>query len=81
MPRKRTVKMLGNYCPACLRLHEPPACDHDIEKPCPECGKPFGGLTADMDGSKCWWCVTGRPRPTGPALPPIVEEKEWWREQ
>jgi hypothetical protein len=81
MPRKRTVKMLGNYCPACFRLHDPPACDQDIEKSCPKCGLPFGGLTLRMDGSQCWWCVSGRPRPTGPTQPPLCNEPDWWETQ
>jgi len=82
MPRKRTVKMLGDYCPACCRNHGGEACDHDIEKPCPKCGQPFGGLTPRMDGSQCWWCVSGRPRPTGPApSAPEASEPKWWEEQ
>ena len=80
MPRKRIVKMLGDYCPACLRLHAPPACDHLIDAPCPSCGLPLGGLTKDMDGSQCWWCATGRPRPTRSTQPSVKNEPEWWEE-
>lgn len=60
-PKPGQSKMLGNYCPDCSALHEPPACGHDQAKPCPGCGKPFGGLTPRMTTRDvCWRCERAR---------------------
>lgn len=69
----RVVAMLGDVCPSCMRVHAPPACNHDCTKPCPGCGEPIGMLAAEMDGSRCWFCVSGRTRGTGPTRAHDVE--------
>jgi hypothetical protein len=51
------VSLVTGYCPRCLGYHlEPTACDHDLTKICPRCGKGFGGLCEGMDGTICWAC-------------------------
>jgi hypothetical protein len=68
----REVKMLGDVCPNCMRIHPPPACGHDNTAPCPACGLPFGYLTKEMDpAGPCWFCVMGRERPVKTIYEPL----------
>jgi hypothetical protein len=73
----REVKLLGDVCPCCMRIHQPPACDHDSTAPCPACSLPFGYLTKEMDGTQCWFCLMGRDRPVKTIYEPLpVDEFE-----
>lgn len=71
----RATAMMGSVCPRCMRIHAPPACEHDCTAPCPQCGEPIGLLTAEMDGTRCWWCISGLPRVAAPNYEPIPEEE------
>ena len=56
--RKPVVfRMIADFCPCCYGLHDPPACSHDPEAPCPGCGNPKGGKTSRMSGESCWRCT------------------------
>jgi hypothetical protein len=53
----RPVTLVTGPCARCCQWHTvPTACTHDVTKPCPQCGAPFGGLIPDMDGTRCWAC-------------------------
>lgn len=54
--------MIVDICYACMRVHELPQCDWDADAPCPRCKLPMGYAIPEMDGSACWFCLTGRPR-------------------
>lgn len=69
---KRVPAMLGEICPCCMRQHEPPACAHDSTAACETCGLSKGYLTDGMDGTRCWFCHTGRSRSAPPAPPPTT---------